>query len=65
MSDTHDIETPAGAVCRDDPKVRQCLRCQADFKSQWAGERICARCKSTNTWRSGVPVRASSSNGRG
>jgi hypothetical protein len=49
---------------QDDPKVRQCLRCRGAFESQWAGERICARCKSSSAWRSGLPVRASSSGGR-
>lgn len=64
MSDTHDIDSPETPARRDDPKVRHCLRCRAAFKSEWAGERICARCKSSNTWRSGVPVRATASNGR-
>ena len=26
-------------------KRRQCLRCRRAFKSSWAGERICDRCK--------------------
>ena len=64
MSDTPDIDAPHDPLSRDDPKVRKCLRCQVAFKSLWAGERICARCKSSNTWRSGIPVRASASNGR-
>ncbi|GAB4229800.1 MAG: hypothetical protein Tsb0032_36370 [Kiloniellaceae bacterium] len=46
---------------QDDPKVRQCLRCRKSFDSQWAGERICTRCKNSNTWRSGLPVRGSGS----
>src|SRR3546814_10092461 len=51
MSDSREIDVPGepiypdGPVHKDDPKVRQCLRCQSDFTSQWAGERICARCK--------------------
>lgn len=48
----------------DEPKVRQCLRCQAKFTSQWAGERICTSCKSSSAWRSGVPMRASSTGSR-
>jgi len=43
------------------PKLRRCLRCQVSFNSEWAGERICARCKNSNAWRSGIPVRSSNS----
>jgi hypothetical protein len=35
-------------------KTRHCLICKARFVSQWAGERICRRCKSTAAWRSGA-----------
>ena len=49
---------------RGAPKVRHCLRCRHSFKSEWAGERICARCKASNAWRSGIPVRSTSA-GRG
>jgi hypothetical protein len=38
------------------PKQRECLRCQSTFESQWAGERICARCKGTTAWRTGAPL---------
>jgi len=36
-----------------DPKVRNCLACRRPFKSAWAGERICSKCKSLPSWRSG------------
>jgi len=36
-----------------DPKVRNCLACLRPFKSAWAGERICPKCKSSQSWRSG------------
>ncbi len=36
-----------------DPKVRNCLACRRPFKSAWAGERICPKCKSLHSWRSG------------
>ena len=36
-----------------DPKVRNCLACRRPFKSAWAGERICPKCKSSRSWRSG------------
>ena len=26
-------------------KVRRCLRCEADFLSEWNGERICEKCR--------------------
>ena len=35
-------------------KTRKCLLCRDGFPSAWAGERICRRCKSSSTWRSGV-----------
>ncbi len=36
-----------------DAKTRQCLMCSTPFPSQWAGERVCPKCKSSSTWRSG------------
>ncbi len=36
------------------PKTKPCLVCKAPFLSEWAGERVCRRCKSTAAWRSGV-----------
>lgn len=46
-------ETPAPDVA----KVRKCLRCRDSFPSQWSGERICARCKSSTAWRNGEALR--------
>lgn len=46
------------------PKRRRCLRCQIMFHSEWAGERICGRCKSSNTWRNGAPLRSFSTSSR-
>ncbi len=34
-------------------KHRRCLVCHKTFVSEWAGERICKRCKSTSVWREG------------
>lgn len=42
----------------DVPKLRQCLRCSDTFASEWFGARICPRCKSSNAWRNGSPVRS-------
>jgi len=38
-----------------DPKVRNCLSCLRPFTSEWAGERICPKCKSSVSWRMGSP----------
>ena len=35
------------------PKTRNCLICRSPFQSAWSGERVCQRCKTTTTWRSG------------
>lgn len=56
--------SPDGRADKGAAKLRQCLRCQTAFLSEWAGERICSRCKSTTTWRSGMPHRPFASNGR-
>jgi hypothetical protein len=44
----------------DQRKERVCLKCQASFGSEWAGERICPRCKGTEAWRSGFQVQVHS-----
>lgn len=36
-----------------DNKTRLCLMCRKQFDSEWAGERVCRKCKSTETWRRG------------
>ena len=37
----------------DERKTRKCLMCEAQFLSEWAGERICHKCKSSKNWRMG------------
>ena len=32
-------------------KTRNCLVCKVEFLSEWAGERICKKCKSRSDWR--------------
>jgi hypothetical protein len=55
--DDDDHKKPASG--RDTiPKTKPCLICKAPFLSEWAGERICRRCKSTAAWRSGVVSRS-------
>lgn len=51
-------ELPDERPGQDEPKARRCLRCHSVFESQWAGERICLRCKGSNAWRSGIPARS-------
>jgi hypothetical protein len=34
-------------------KSRLCLKCRKPFMSEWSGERICKRCKSSLGWRDG------------
>ena len=38
------------------PKTRKCLRCRAEFLSEWPGERVCKTCKSSHVWRAGNAV---------
>jgi hypothetical protein len=40
------------------PKRRRCLRCRDKFDSDWAGDRICPRCKQSSAWRAGAPYAA-------
>ncbi len=39
--------------CEYKQKHRRCLMCHKPFVSEWAGERVCKRCKSTSVWREG------------
>ncbi len=38
---------------KDETKTRHCLICKDSFLSEWAGERICRKCKSSSAWRTG------------
>jgi len=40
------------------PKRRTCLRCLTEFESEWAGERICTRCKGTAAWKAGTSAQS-------
>ncbi len=45
---------PAQDDNRDEErKTRKCLVCEAEFVSEWAGERVCHKCKSSSNWRMG------------
>ena len=58
MTHSPATDVPGDPAPADIPKTRQCLKCATEFQSQWAGERICPRCKGTNAWRSGDPIRS-------
>lgn len=49
---------------RLDQKVRRCLRCQDEFDSIWAGDRICGKCKQTAAWRASQPAQPLSNRSR-
>jgi len=38
----------------DESKTRKCLVCKVEFLSEWAGERVCKKCKSRSEWRNGI-----------
>lgn len=48
-----DFQAPVAQRANDNPRVRKCLKCGEPFNSEWSGERVCKRCKSTGSWRSG------------
>jgi hypothetical protein len=56
MTDSLATDVPSGQPPGDVPRVRQCLRCNTTFPSEWSGERVCSRCKRSNAWRSGTPL---------
>ena len=50
-SDTR--EAPSTPDVPSSVKIRTCLMCETKFESEWSGERVCRKCKSTSKWRSG------------
>jgi hypothetical protein len=56
-------EMPADQPAKDVNRQRDCLRCGDSFESEWAGVRICPRCKRSKAWQSGVSI-GSGSTGR-
>ena len=50
-----DDSVPQRALA-DGPKKRSCLRCKTPFLSEGFGERICKRCKGSNTWKNAAPA---------
>ena len=56
MNDIPDPEAEYVRPAHDVRKIRNCLRCQEKFESEWFGERICSRCKKTHSWKRGIPL---------
>jgi hypothetical protein len=65
MTDTPSTDNTTFAAPDQVRKKRECLRCKSEFSSEWAGERICGRCKGSSAWKNGSPLRSGPSNGRG
>ncbi|MDA0703860.1 MAG: hypothetical protein O3A96_11590 [Proteobacteria bacterium] len=63
-ADAVEAEASSADPPADAPKKRECLRCNTKFTSDWAGERICPRCKGSSAWKNGSPLRSGPSNGR-
>lgn len=52
-TDSQSRRKPPQSGRQDDPKRRRCLLCSHNFMSEWAGERVCGRCKQTAAWQTG------------
>jgi hypothetical protein len=50
---TTESDTNIGPAAAPAAKPRRCLMCKEKFPSEWAGERICKRCRQTAAWRQG------------
>ncbi len=64
MTEPQSTVSPTGQAKQAESKCRNCLRCETSFQSEWSGERICPRCKSTAAWRAGTPTPAYPANRR-
>ena len=58
------VEAPRDQPALEVRKVRKCLACSVAFSSEWAGERICPRCKGSAAWQNGTPLKSPPSGGR-
>lgn len=47
------VAVPEAAARSDTHRRRRCLMCRERFGSEWAGERVCKKCKSHAAWREG------------
>lgn len=46
------IDDDDDGLWKPDPKTRRCLRCRDEFRSTWAGNRICSRCSNSPMYTS-------------
>jgi Zn finger protein HypA/HybF involved in hydrogenase expression len=51
MTITNDIAENDLSERDEKPLKRRCLVCQSQFDSEWSGERVCKKCKSSSQWR--------------
>ena len=56
MKKLHENDAGTKRPQKDTAKIRLCLKCQNEFPSEWAGERVCVRCKSKAAWRNSSPL---------
>lgn len=56
MTEPQSTGSLIGQTTKGASRRRKCLRCETSFQSEWAGERVCPRCKSTAGWRAGSPL---------
>lgn len=52
-SGVDDVAGSSAATRSDRHRRRLCLKCGEQFGSEWAGERVCKKCKSHVAWREG------------
>ncbi len=55
MTDSLLVNAPKDHQTAPPSNSRRCLRCRDMFPSEWAGERVCPRCKKSAAWRNGAP----------
>jgi hypothetical protein len=34
-------------------RERKCLMCSREFRSEWAGNRVCKKCRTSSAWKEG------------
>jgi len=50
----NDLAQDLPAPSSMEQRTRVCLNCREKFQSEWAGNRICKRCRATSIWRQGA-----------
>lgn len=52
-TETRDKDSKPDSRRNGQARARKCLMCGSRFPSEWAGERVCRKCKSSAAWRRG------------